>query len=563
MLLRLLPTPTPDNPSPLTILFTLPLPTHPYTSRSLPLPPALLSHRNLCVQENVECPNILLGECASWVAGIIDDVTFSLPLLTIAVNFVDGTSMTMPITDDCVKRLDSVVDQVQMSFATTAPSPVAGTRTSLSSAGSSSASVYNEAGNNVPRRSFLYNILSPLLPSSPQVQSQPSPCAQTVSSASARVHRRLARSILVDTYRCYVLPVLKENLPSAYLPWSIQSECNRMSAQFEKLQSEINALLAKSKSVEPRELASSRSRSTSTSSDHASSSCSDSECSSTNATSVDSLPPRATPQSYLVSLPPVHSLPSGLRTQYTFLLSRLTKIASRTSQLRKLGMRYDREDGRRAWLENLERGRLADKVVRRSWGNLELPLSMRSSYASVPQQGTRLWRSVTAKDVERERQEREARSRLMADTPYAFGEEDEDSDAASFTSEDDLPVTPTTKPTFPLIRPVMPAHTEQGCEPGRLYVSVEDCEPESPVKSRVASPPPLIHSTPNSRVVSSFNEYRASWEDNPVVGKVTSAMESLMLAGPLIKAKLAVAEEADGNGEVQMERFYGQCGLHV
>ncbi|WVQ70724.1 hypothetical protein IAR50_000246 [Cryptococcus sp. DSM 104548] len=568
MLLRLLPCPTLDTPSPLTILFTLPLPTHPYTSRSLPLPSALLSHRNLCVQEAIPCPNILLGECATWVSAIIDDVTFSLPLRTVAINFIDGTSMTMPVTDDCARRLDTVVEQVQLSFAAS-PRPE-------SAAGPSSAPAHDESGS---RRSFLYNILSPLLPSSPQMPPQPARTAP-VSSASARVHRRLARSILVDTYRCHVLSVLKDNLPSAYLPWSIQSECARLAAEFEKLKAEIDGMLEGAHVCErEREMAApstglTRSRSTSSSSDHASSS-SNSDSVSTEATSIASTTscpastPRTTPQSYLLSLPASHTLPLSLRTPYTHLLSRLTKIASRTSQLRKLGMRYDREDGKRSWLENLERGRLADRAVRRSWGNLELPLAMRKNYTSMPQRGSRLWRSVTAEDLERERQEREARAMLMVDTPYAdvFGEEEEDSDAASFTSDDeDLPVTPTSKPSFPMIRPVLPGHVEQ-CEP-QLYVSVEDVpsEPETPVKRHHHSPcppPPLVHSSPNSQVVSSFHGYRASWEDVPVVGKVTSAMESLLLAGPLIKARLAVAEDVEGNGEVQMERFYGQCGLHV
>jgi hypothetical protein len=70
MLLRLLPLPTEATPAPPTILFTLPLPTHPYTSRSLPLPPNLLAHRSVCLQEDIECPNVLLGEKSSWITGV-------------------------------------------------------------------------------------------------------------------------------------------------------------------------------------------------------------------------------------------------------------------------------------------------------------------------------------------------------------------------------------------------------------------------------------------------------------------------------------------------------------
>lgn len=70
MLLRLLPRATPSQPNPPTILFTLPLPTHPFTSKSLPLPANLLAHKTVCLHEDIDCSNVLLGEKSTWISGV-------------------------------------------------------------------------------------------------------------------------------------------------------------------------------------------------------------------------------------------------------------------------------------------------------------------------------------------------------------------------------------------------------------------------------------------------------------------------------------------------------------
>jgi hypothetical protein len=70
MLLRLLPAPTAAQANPPTILFTLSMPAHPYTAKSLPLPANLLAHKTVCLQEDLDCPNVLLGEKSSWLQGV-------------------------------------------------------------------------------------------------------------------------------------------------------------------------------------------------------------------------------------------------------------------------------------------------------------------------------------------------------------------------------------------------------------------------------------------------------------------------------------------------------------
>ena len=70
MLLRLLPQPTAAQANPPTILFTLAMPAHPYTAKSLPLPANLLAHKTVCLQEDLDCPNVLLGEKSSWLQGV-------------------------------------------------------------------------------------------------------------------------------------------------------------------------------------------------------------------------------------------------------------------------------------------------------------------------------------------------------------------------------------------------------------------------------------------------------------------------------------------------------------
>ncbi|WVR08550.1 hypothetical protein IAU60_005605 [Kwoniella sp. DSM 27419] len=419
MLLRLLPLPTPVNPSPLTILFTLPLPTHPYTARSLPLPPALLAHRALCLQEDIDCPNVLLGEKSSWISGIIDDVTFSLPSSTITVNCIDGTSTTLPVTEACITQLHRVIDEVQLSFS--APSQVsASPRSSISSiASTSSASSSGPSTPTTQRRtpsSLLLSLLSPLLPNN-QTTGSSRHSLSAPPCAPARAHRRAARSILVDTYRRYVLPSLKEQLPCSFFSWIIASETARQMEEFGKVQTEVNHIINNcgvSRASLDRGSTMTRSHSISSTSS-SSMSEEDSDVDSillpiTPSTSVFSssactTPARKlvspSPHAFILSIPPAHALPVQYQAAYASLLARLTAIASRVNQIKKLLIRYEREEGKRRWLEGLERGRLADRAIRRAYCDGVRPAGAAPFVTSEVNHRSRLWQSWSADDQAR------------------------------------------------------------------------------------------------------------------------------------------------------------------
>lgn len=394
------------------------------------------------------------------------------------------------------------------------------------------------------------------------------------------MHRRQARSILVDTYRRYVLPILKEELPSAYLPWSVNSESERLLGEFEKVKDDIVGILTRSNvdmfELRRKMIPFTRCRSSSSSSldEETSSSSADTEtCSSplTPATSVSSTPscptpgfdPKSfrTPQAFIASLPVVHTVPHHLRSSYAPLYARLEHLVTRLSQMKKLGLRYEREEGKRRWLDGLERGRLADRAVRRGWSSKQLPREVKETLNATPLKGSKLWKSITAEEMERKESEREVHSAMLEDTPYAsYGEQDSDSESES--GEEQLPVTPTAKSIFtsyPLIRPAIPSLCDQINNTSSLSVTSMPADSDLDEPAEVEHIKETFSSVEPTRP--SYNSTR-SWEDNPMVGKVTSAMGSLLLAGPLIKAKLAISGKDVGE-EMQIEGFYGQCGLHV
>ncbi|WVQ85916.1 hypothetical protein IAT38_008084 [Cryptococcus sp. DSM 104549] len=638
MLLRLLPLPTESNPTPLTILFTLPLPAHPYTSRSLPLPPALLSHRNLCLQEDIPCTNVLLGESSSWISGVVEDITFSLPLMSVAVNFIDGSRVELPVTRDCEEALGRVIGEVEMSFRAVQPqaqamSPRTSTSSVASSASSSSSSSGSSSGSSRKTpSSLLLSLLSPLLPNSPQTThaatSTPTPALParptipTPSGAGARFHRRQARSILVDTYRLHVLPSLKAQLPSAYLQWSIRSELGKRMADFTVLKGEIEGVIQRSgldvsKTQRLPSLTLARCRTTSGSSAESfrsyesyDESEDDSDIESppsplTPATSIFSsssgcptpnpapgarAAPTPSPQAFLLSIPPAHALPPAYRASYAALLVRLTHLASRVNQLKKLGGRYAREEGKRTWLEGLERGRMADKALRRAWSNMEAPIAQaylvdgRGGVSAEPVKASRLWRSFTAEDLARgEAEAREARHPAMMSDDESASESEAESDSDGESADEPMPLTPTAP-----IRPPMPSLTASVCASPTPH-PVEIAEQRGDVLHirRVAPPAYVMERTPElvaSRSVDSLSETELpeldSWDRDDCdatasrgmgvrirvgMGKVESAMERMLLAGPVIKAKWAAAASAgaeDGEDELA-EGFYGQCGIHV
>ncbi|GMK54606.1 hypothetical protein CspeluHIS016_0111920 [Cutaneotrichosporon spelunceum] len=409
MLLRLLPTPSPSQPTPPTILFTLPLPNSPYTSRALPLPPNLLAHRSLCLQEDIECGNVLLGDKATWVSGIVDNVTFSLPHSTILVHLVDGRTLNVDLSDDCVATLHRVVREVQLSFAAAAAppptppptaSPAASPRSSMSSERSacgSTLSPASAAGRRTPG-ALLFSLLSPLLPASPRAQT---PAHVAAHQQPARAHRRQARSLLVDAYRRYVLPALKERLPAHYLVWAIQSEAESKMDEFVALRDDICHMLSKMGiAFDPAakcSLSSSITLRSPSMSEHSSvSSGSEFGDSSSN---YDKESDPSSPTGLLVRLPAAHTIPLRFRTGYSQLVARVSELAGRVNSINQLATRYEREESKRKCLDQLDLQRDAEKAVRRAFSNRLLPAA--NAHSALPIRRSSLNKSTTAEDVER------------------------------------------------------------------------------------------------------------------------------------------------------------------
>ncbi|CAK9786538.1 hypothetical protein CC85DRAFT_188801 [Cutaneotrichosporon oleaginosum] len=409
MLLRLLPTPSPSQPSPPTILFTLPLPNSPYTSRALPLPPNLLAHRSLCLQEDIECGNVLLGDKATWISGIVDNVTFSLPHSTILVHLVDGRTLNVDLSEECVTVLHRVVREVQLSFAAAAAppappppaaSPAESPRSSMSSERSASSGTLSPASAAARRTpgSLLYSLLSPLLPTSPRVQP---PAHVAAHQQPARAHRRQARSLLVDAYRRYVLPALKERLPSHYLVWAIQSEASSKMDEFTALRDDICHMLTELgidfDLTGDTSFSSSATLRSPSMSEHstAASSSEFGDATSSNGDYTDA----STPTGFLLRIPPAHTLPLRHRSAYTQLVARLSELAGRVGSITQLATRYEREESKRKWLDQLDLQRDAEKAVRRAFSNRLLPAS--GDRTAVPVRRSALSQCVTAEDVER------------------------------------------------------------------------------------------------------------------------------------------------------------------
>nr|ODN82358.1 hypothetical protein L203_05452 [Cryptococcus depauperatus CBS 7841] len=496
MLLKLLPSTAPSNASPLTICFTLSLPAHPYSSHSLPLPPALLSHHTLCLQESLECRNVLLGERSTWISAVIQDITFDLMSGTVVVKFIDDALFTLPMTCVCAGELEKVVEQVQLSLGM--PRLVA------------ASSTCNTGTRRTPS-SLMYSLLSPLLSGS--LESRP---AKALSSSSIRNHRRQARSILVDTYRRHVLPVLKEHLASGYIPWLADSEGKKLFAKFERLRDDVRSVLLRAHTEMPewRSRSPARIRSLSMSSVKDDSVCSGSALPLMPA-SISPINRKlsSSPQSFLSSIPSTESLPRWARAEYADLVSSLAQLASRSTQLRKLGMRYQREEGKRLSLDELERRRLNDKATRRAWSNMDLLPELRGNFSSKPLQRSSLWRLYTADDYIQEQR--------------SNAELEEGSDCESESSDEPLPTTPTSKPNFTTFS-IAHSYTQKSTLESQ--VGQDDCEPD-----HSADIHPLAL---KQRLCSDTRPaYPAA-----MVGKMTLAMESLLLSEPLMDATMTVAD---------------------
>lgn len=342
-------------------------------------------------------------------------MTFSLPQSAIIVHLVDGSTITLDLSAECIATLHRVVNEVQLSFAAAAappppPAPAAtvspadSPRTSMSSDASSSSlspasAVAGPSGSRRSPSSLLFSLLSPLLPTgSPNTGRAQPPAHVAVHQQPARAHRRQARSLLVDAYRRHVLPALKERVPSAYLLWAIQSETVAKMDEYAKLRDEINAVLEASginldqqrPAPVPLQRCNSNQTTTTTSSFDSPES-SDFEC--------EELGGMSSPQSFLLAIPPAHAIPSKHRAVYSTQLTRLTQLASRVGSIVKLAGRYEREEGKRKWLEELELQRDAEKACRRAFSNGLLPRS--NTLNALPIRRSGLCHSITADDIAR------------------------------------------------------------------------------------------------------------------------------------------------------------------
>jgi hypothetical protein len=365
-------------------------------------------------------------------------VTFSLPLQNVRIHFIDGSTTTLPLDSACLQSLGSVVDQVNLSFAPKTPSRPT-SRASSSSASSSRSSPVT------PRRSstssLLLTLLSPLLPTT---NTQPSRRYESSDpNYASRMHRRQARSLLVDAYRRFVLPELKSSLPGAYLSWAIESEVAQRTIEYEDIKLEINSLLASTgyDTDAARAIIKTRARSFTSSTNSSIGSDyeddQDTPLSSVHSSRCSSPQDRlmtASPHAFLLAIPPAHKLPQAYRQTYSHQLAELTRIASRLSSIKRLDTQFEREESKRRWLENLERGRAGDKALRKAWSNGQTRVTHTSYY--IPTRSSRLWQSWTAEDQER----RDSASRPVH--PAMMEEEesdmDIDSDSMSESSTDEI-----------------------------------------------------------------------------------------------------------------------------
>lgn len=315
--------------------------------------------------------------------------------------------------------------------------------------------------------SLLYSLLSPLLPTSPRAQP---PAHVAAHQQPARAHRRQARSLLVDAYRRYVLPALKERLPTHYLVWAIQSEAGSKMDEFTALRDDICHLLSQmgidfdptshssfSNSITLRSPSMSEQSTVASSSEFGDA---------TSNPSVEDDSDASTPSGFLLRIPATHTLPFHQRSAYAQQVSRLSQLAGRVSSITKLASRYEREESKRKWLDHLDLQRDADKAVRRAFSNgLLSPSSTRSA---VPARRSSLSQSVTAEDVARAAKQPIGLglAHIPEDDDYAICS---DSSDAESSSEPDLtddrssasaspePQTPTYDCEAP---PLMPSHSD-------------------------------------------------------------------------------------------------------
>ena len=340
MLLRLIPLPTASTPAPPTILFTLPTPLagasdlaphNPYKPHSLPAPPALSTHNSVCKAASLPCPTLMAGESSTWINTIVQEVTFLPTLGEIQVLLVDGSGVVIPLRQSGAgKALDQVRDHVIESgrLMERAAKAAAQNKVAATEAGSGQGSSARPALRK--GESLLMSFFSPLIGSK---KDEDKVAATIVGGSvvgrelSARQHRRLARSELVDCYRRWVLNGLKSLLPPTYLLFSAQSMIQTHHQSLVKTEAELRVLLSIAGQLPATPPAS-------------------------PVLDKDGMPSPVA-QSSTLPFPPASALPSHLRLAYVNHLSAHTSTQCSISSLEKLIKKHEREERRNRWDDSL------------------------------------------------------------------------------------------------------------------------------------------------------------------------------------------------------------------
>ncbi|KAI0315854.1 hypothetical protein OF83DRAFT_1084667 [Amylostereum chailletii] len=172
---------------------------------ALPVPQAwdLLSHRLLA--EDLDLPPSLYSlDKSSWISTIIQEVTFDMTALSITVRFLGGASEEWPLADrHCIRGLNAMLKDVRRAAE-------------------------QERGRTPPR---------------PPPQPVPAKPLKHKKQRSL-FHFVVARSVLVDAYRRFVLGELKHRLPTGgYTAWaataSLRATMDQMAAIVDRAGGEL------------------------------------------------------------------------------------------------------------------------------------------------------------------------------------------------------------------------------------------------------------------------------------------------------------------------------------
>lgn len=308
----------------------------------------------------------------------------------------------MDLSPACMAQCDKVIEQVTLSFA---PVPKVETVTPLSPPTSPVSHVRRKSslsgsfmdGRRQSPSSLLMSLLSPLITpttsgssdgsqgifSAQQAitshQGRPTTTVSEQRAANpARFHRRLVRSMLVDTFRQFVLPRLKETLPSSYLSYTIGADRAKKQQEWNQLQGEIEDLLERVSyqrtipsvlrrpSLGPRGTASINVHRVGENALPSSGSSSTLSASSSSSTIKPESITSLAPAMYIATLPAYTELPNNVRITYATMHRRINDYSCRLASLDRLKSDLEMDEVRRTALEACELEKNERKGIRRA-----------------------------------------------------------------------------------------------------------------------------------------------------------------------------------------------------